>query len=114
MVCVLLDVTGPPRGRCRARAALSRASRAAGRRLRVLLGEVEEQRLRGERYRLQVGDVTAATSRAGGVTSPGRHRGRLPFPHSPPHTPTPHIPTCPHISTYPHVLPHGFTPHAPT
>ena len=93
MVCVLLDVTGTPRGCCRARAALSRASRAAGRRLRVLLGEVEEQRLRGERYRLQVGDVTAATSRAGGMTSPGRHRGRHPFPHSPPHIPTPHAPT---------------------
>ncbi|XP_037244391.1 myosin-11-like isoform X2 [Falco rusticolus] len=36
-----------------ARAALSRAARAAGRRLRVLMMEVEEQRLRGERYRLQ-------------------------------------------------------------
>ena len=40
---------------CRARAALTRAARAAGRRLRVLLAEAEEQRLRGERYRLQVG-----------------------------------------------------------
>eukprot|EP00076_Gallus_gallus_P036143 XP_025001681.1 myosin-9-like isoform X1 [Gallus gallus] len=43
-----------------ARAALSRASRAAGRRLRVLLGEVEEQRLRGERYRLQAEAAEAA------------------------------------------------------
>ncbi|XP_064293664.1 myosin-14-like [Phalacrocorax carbo] len=43
------------------RAALSRAWRAAGRRLRALLAEAEEQRLRGERYRLQ-----AAASEASG------------------------------------------------
>ncbi|XP_065715690.1 myosin-14 [Patagioenas fasciata] len=36
-----------------ARAALSRSSRAAGRRLRALLLEAEEQRLRGQRHRLQ-------------------------------------------------------------
>ncbi|XP_021238338.1 uncharacterized protein LOC110391011 [Numida meleagris] len=46
-----------------ARAALARASRAAGRRLRVLLAEVEEQRLRGERYRLQA-EATEAAERA--------------------------------------------------
>ncbi|XP_042646257.1 myosin-14 isoform X2 [Tyto alba] len=43
-----------------ARAALARAGRAAGRRLRVLLAEVEEQRLRGERYRLQAQASEAA------------------------------------------------------
>ncbi|XP_075594643.1 uncharacterized protein LOC142599003 isoform X2 [Balearica regulorum gibbericeps] len=43
-----------------ARAALSRAARAAGRRLRLLLAEAEEQRLRGERYRLQAQAVEAS------------------------------------------------------
>ncbi|XP_074786118.1 myosin-14 isoform X4 [Athene noctua] len=46
-----------------ARAALGRAARAAGRRLQVLLAEVEEQRLRGERYRLQA-QATEASGRA--------------------------------------------------
>ncbi|XP_069630917.1 myosin-14 isoform X2 [Haliaeetus albicilla] len=46
-----------------ARAALTRAARAAGRRLRVLLAEVEEERLRGERYRLQA-QASEASGRA--------------------------------------------------
>ncbi|XP_074994895.1 uncharacterized protein LOC142076511 [Calonectris borealis] len=46
-----------------ARAALTRAARAAGRRLRVLLAEAEEQRLRGERYRLQA-QASEASGRA--------------------------------------------------
>ncbi|KAM9168536.1 myosin-14 [Mergus octosetaceus] len=46
-----------------ARAALARAARASGRRLRVLLAEAEEQRLRGERYRLQA-EATEAAERA--------------------------------------------------
>ncbi|CAN0018170.1 unnamed protein product [Bubo scandiacus] len=46
-----------------ARAALGRAARAAGRRLRVLLAEAEEQRLRGERYRLQA-QASEASGRA--------------------------------------------------
>ncbi|KAM6038199.1 uncharacterized protein VSU04_015899 [Chlamydotis macqueenii] len=55
-------VTRGARGR-RARAALTRAARAAGRRLRALLAEAEEQRLRGERYRLQA-QASEASGRA--------------------------------------------------
>ncbi|XP_031466214.1 myosin-11-like [Phasianus colchicus] len=46
-----------------ARAALGRAARAAGRQLRGLQAELEEQRLRGERYRLQA-EATEAAHRA--------------------------------------------------
>ncbi|XP_014117959.1 PREDICTED: myosin heavy chain, embryonic smooth muscle isoform-like [Pseudopodoces humilis] len=43
-----------------ARLALSRAARATGRRLRLLVAEAEEQRLLGERYRLQARATEAA------------------------------------------------------
>ncbi|XP_042646258.1 myosin-14 isoform X3 [Tyto alba] len=59
-----------------ARAALARAGRAAGRRLRVLLAEVEEQRLRGERYRLQVRPADAVAHGAPHAAGGGRGQRR--------------------------------------